>query len=92
MRLCVLREKSALISVYIVLTFFGSTPTSTILIFMLSFVAKKMPMTRITRRSLIVFLAVILLTLGVSFTSVGQSKFVTDEANNLSRPMANRCS
>src|ERR1044072_1499410 len=49
-------------------------------------VAKKMPMTRITRRSLIVFLAIVLLALSLPFTSVGQSKFVTRRGRQLIAP------
>ena len=43
-------------------------------------------MTRITRRSLIVFLAIVLLALSLPFTSVGQSKFVTRRGQQLIAP------
>jgi glucose-6-phosphate 1-dehydrogenase len=45
-----------------------------------------MPMTRITRRSLIVFLAIVLLALSLPFTSVGQSRFVTRRGQQLIAP------
>src|ERR1044072_9856648 len=49
-------------------------------------VAKKMPMTSVTRRSFIVFLAIVLLALSLPFTSVGQSKFVTRRGRQLIAP------
>src|SRR6476620_5997498 len=45
-----------------------------------------MPMTRITRRGLIVFLAVVLLALSLPLPSVGQSKFVTRRGQQLISP------
>ena len=45
-----------------------------------------MPMTKITRRSLIIFLAVVLLALSLPFTSLGQSKFVTRRGKEFISP------
>src|SRR6185369_4238441 len=45
-----------------------------------------MPMIKITRRSLIVLLAVVLLVLSLPFNSLGQSKFVTRRGQELISP------
>src|SRR4030095_5172174 len=45
-----------------------------------------MPMSKLTRRSLIVFLAVVLSVLSLPFTSLGQSKFVTRRGQELVSP------
>ena len=45
-----------------------------------------MPMTKITRRSLIVFLATVLLALSLPFTSLAQSKFVTRRGKEFISP------
>src|ERR1041384_4239634 len=45
-----------------------------------------MPMTKLSRRSLIVFLAVVLLALSLPFTSLGQSKFVTRRGKEFISP------
>src|SRR5678815_5448083 len=45
-----------------------------------------MPMTKLTRRSLIVFLAVVLFVLSLSFTGLGQSRFVTRRGNEFISP------
>src|SRR6201991_5126930 len=51
--------------------------------------AKKMPMTKITRGSLISFLTVVLLLLGLPFISHGQSKFVTRRGKEFISPNGN---